>query len=137
MCLDIPVQTIFDEVGHDGTQVIFPTQKPPKANRGFHLQELIDICDVRGYSVTEIQARPAIQTGDEIWDLPYADPQVRFVDHLTGYPGVLVGYYLSSRQHAIAWDGQSVFDPAGYVTKIDQFRIISLYKIRQISRLDV
>lgn len=137
MCLDIPVQTLMAEVGHDGTEVIFPSLASPFANRGFHVQEMIDACMARGYAVTPIEPMPSLQSKGLIWPLPSEDADERFASHLFGHTGVLVGQGITSRMHAVAWDGKSIFDPAGYLAKIEDFRIKTFYRLSWISRLDV
>lgn len=39
--LDVPVQQIFDDIGHDGTERIWPGLVEPRCYRGFHPQEIM------------------------------------------------------------------------------------------------
>ena len=58
MVLDMPLADIFDEIGHDGSQIIWPDLPEPMCRRGFHPQELIDVCLARGYAATRIELSP-------------------------------------------------------------------------------
>ena len=40
--LNCPVQEIFDYLGHDGSEIIWPENKDPFNRRAFHIQEMID-----------------------------------------------------------------------------------------------
>ena len=52
MALDMLVADVMREIGHDGGQVLWPDMPEPMCRRGFHPQELIDVCRAHGYAVT-------------------------------------------------------------------------------------
>ena len=62
MALDIPLADVLRDVGHDGGSIVWPNLPEPICRRGFHPQELIDICLSRGYAVTRIELAPAMAT---------------------------------------------------------------------------
>src|SRR4051812_46325565 len=60
ICLDIPVEKIIEEIGHDGSNIIFPHLTEPLCRRGFHLQELFKVCHNHGYAVTQFDVDPEL-----------------------------------------------------------------------------
>ena len=62
MVLDLPLADIFDEIGHDGSQIVWPDLPEPMCRRGFHPQELIHLCLNHGYAATrvELYSRPVL-----------------------------------------------------------------------------
>jgi hypothetical protein len=45
-------------IGHDGSEIIWPTLKEPARRRGFHIQECIDVVSRAGYAVTPFEMFP-------------------------------------------------------------------------------
>ena len=95
MILEIPLQIICDELEHDGSRLVRPGPEP-SCRRGFHPQELIQICaHPRGWLVETLEARPnlegvAVKVPFELKD-----------------QGILL-----SARHAVVWTGSEILDPS-------------------------
>lgn len=102
MVLGIEHAEAVGYLGHDGSEY------------GFHSQELIDLADFHGYSVTEIQRQP-LATHPETWEsikINFLEGNdSRFARHMFGHIGVLMGMKLG-RTHAVAWESVEAIDPA-------------------------
>ena len=44
MALDMPVADLLAAIGHDGSEIVFPSLPEPLCRRCFHIQELIQVC---------------------------------------------------------------------------------------------
>ena len=62
MALDVPLEDIFKEIGHDGSNVAWPHLPEPVCRRGFHPQELVHVCLNRGYAATLVELCPVLRT---------------------------------------------------------------------------
>lgn len=98
VCDIVPLQAIAF-LGHDGSEY------------GFHSQELIDLSDHYGYSITEIQRYPLATHPETYATIKIELGEDRFVRHLVSCNGVLMGRK-AGRTHAVAWVGQHFLDPA-------------------------
>lgn len=104
LCVDqvVPVLEAVAFIGHDGSE------------RGFHSQEIIDLANHHGYSVTEIQRNPQGINPKTYETVNITFPQGndrRFADHLFMEPGIVMGSKMG-RSHAVAWNGRVSTDPA-------------------------
>lgn len=114
MVLDVPLEELIEEIGHDGSEVIFPDLPEPLRRRAFHVQELIDCAIRRGVSVTPIEGLPAASPDSRhTITLPQRDPSRRLRDYLVFHKGVLTGLSQSGNPHAVAWlgDDRCYYDP--------------------------
>lgn len=133
MALYTPVEKLIALLGHDGSEIVWPQFDEPLCRRGFHIQELIFIA-WRNYSrtVTPFEALPLLQSGDgeplEITTLP--DPKDRMRELMPHNSGVLTGLTPNGRPHAVAWDGELVYDPNGLVYPIDRFRLETFWMVK-------
>src|SRR5260221_108718 len=59
MVLDISVKEVITEIGHDGSEIVYPNLEEPKCRRAFHIQELIDFAISIGVSVVPIEPLPS------------------------------------------------------------------------------
>lgn len=130
MVLDCKPVELWDEIGHDGTEILYPDRSGLERYRGVHVQELIPSFRARGYSLEEIQPMPATRHyGTELIHNIYPDEQVaadRFYNLIAGHPGILI-----FPRHAMAWDGHgSVYDPNGHVTPIHALHSIITCHLR-------
>jgi hypothetical protein len=118
MALDIPVAEIIREIGHDGSQILWPALPEPMCRRGFHPQELIDVCRARGYAVTNIEACPGLMAtagrGPEFRWLTEDEAWSRFTRVTESTRGVLEGVVLPRKHHAVAYERGRLFDPDGH-----------------------
>jgi hypothetical protein len=120
MALDTPVADILKEVGHDGGKIAFRDLPEPMRRRGFHVQELIDVCLARGYAVTLIELFPAmVNAVNAPVSVIYSNMQagVRFTKAIFSTRGVMEGRKArpgsEPRGHALAYDHGKVYDPDG------------------------
>ena len=116
MAIDIPTADFFGIVGHDGSQIVFPTLPDPMSRRGLHIQECINACLALGYTVTPVELFPVIRAtpprDEEIVVLFGGDESAnwqRFEHTIQNSAGVLEGV---GRQchHAVAYDHGTIFD---------------------------
>ena len=132
MALDVPVEEIFDHIGHDGSEVIFPNLRSPYCQRSFHMQEMVDFCISRDLAVVEIHKIPVGESLDgHTFLLPVSDKRMDF--YLLNYTGVLTGIGSHGHPHAVAWDKHKVLDPNGTTYSIREFEIETLYLIVKIN----
>ena len=115
MTLDIPVEDVVAEAGHDGGEIIFPLLEEPKCRKGFHLQELIMIAWRHGYAMTPIELFPLILATDhskthKVWDQTEATYRARFMAGVNLYPGILEGRNKRCH-HAVYNHRGQIYDP--------------------------
>lgn len=58
MALDSDVESLVKELGHDGTEVWWPSLIGSQSKRSFNPQEFVDVCLNRGYSLTLVEFLP-------------------------------------------------------------------------------
>lgn len=116
MCLNVDQDALAAEIGHDGSDIWWPSLVDPYNRRGFHIQEIIDCAWARGYSILEINAIPQCRpcASAEVRNVPV--PDTRFMDYLHERVAILGGTLPNGCGHACAWDGQLVYDPRGNIT---------------------
>jgi len=108
MALNIAVEDIFAELGHDGSTIFWPDLPEPMCRRGFHIQELIEVALRRGFTVTPFELSPVLESGgkqyifDERW--------TKFATVIANSVGVLEGNGIRTR-HAVAYEFGQIFDP--------------------------
>lgn len=129
MLLDIPVDDIIKVLGHDGSDIIFDGH--PEQRRGFHPQELVDLC-VCEYDMmcTIIEVFPSLQQPDGGIIL-LKDGQLlkkRYHDYLRRFECVIWGS-INGNRHAVAWDRKSIYDPNGTIYGIERFTPEALFLI--------
>lgn len=106
MVLDIDPEVIIEEIGHDGQEIWYPEQVGCQQKRGIHIQELQTVCATRGKLLAPVEVMPRL------------GPEGRFI--FTEEAGILRFLFLInersgimiSENHAYAWDGQILHDPA-------------------------
>lgn len=107
MALNIPVQDIFDELGHDGGEILWLNLPEPTCRRSFHIQEMIEIALRRGFAVTPFELVPVLACYDKRY---YFDARwSKFADVVNNSVGVLEGEGAHTR-HAVAYEFGRIFD---------------------------
>jgi hypothetical protein len=111
------VNDICKQVGHDGSQILWPELPDPQKRRAFHIQEMIDVAWSRGFCVSPIEGHPVSLVQHCNFRDTFTVPMLhgnmyRLNRYLELSQGVLTGLNLSGRRHAVAWDGQHILDPA-------------------------
>jgi len=126
MAFNIPVAKFIKLIGHDGSEIIFPDMSEPYSRRSFHIQEMLRLSLINGFSVTELQPKPVSSVRGELYALPYSKEEFEY--YLKTYTGVLVG-----KTHAVYWDGTYILDPdCGRPYPIDKFNINMFFVINKI-----
>lgn len=120
MVLQRPVEQLIEEIGHDGSEIIFPGLDEPMQRRGFHSQELIHLAWQHGFSVTAFELFPAIvPTSGGSVSVPVYFGQARgnwerLIDMIHTTQGVLAGRCSPNGvRHAVCYDHGEIFDPDG------------------------
>ena len=117
MALDIPVQTFLGYLGHDGSEVVFPTESEPACRRGFHVQKCIDVALRLGYAVTPIELFPQHAPALDVTPvtITFGQPnERRFAAFIDAGRGVITGVS-GNHGHAVAYEHGYIYDPAGHV----------------------
>ena len=123
---------LIRKLGHDGSQVIRPELSVPGCYLGFHIQELITAAWEYGYAVTPFEAKPRSHVNEgTVAEINFPGGNVeRMLKILESGYGVLTGQALpSGNHHAVAWDGYRVFDPIGQVKTLNDFAIVTYWRI--------
>lgn len=126
IALGITPAEMFDMIGHDGSEIIWPNQEEPYKRRSFHPQEIIPICIANGIYPIEIenQCIVGLEAEDEVVVF-----KNKFLEKaLQTRPGVLMVLHKESR-HAIAWneEEQKVYDPAGFKADLSEYEVLAFY----------
>ncbi len=123
MVLDIDRSELIKLIGHNGGKIVFAEMPEPANRQGFHIQEIVDIAVVHGYSVMAIEVLPCSTTdGKNNFDINIINPEKRLLEHMKGNPGIITGRG-RRWQHAVAWDGEKVFDPIGHIYNFDDIKM--------------
>jgi hypothetical protein len=125
MVLDIPVAKIFETLDHDGSEVIFPDEPEPYCRRSFHIQEMIDVCMLRNIGVVAVELHPVSEAQGHQYKVPVSNRRLDY--YIVNYNGVLVGVGSSGKPHAVAWNGDKIYDPNGTTYGITDFTIDTFY----------
>jgi hypothetical protein len=117
MALDLPVNQVLAEIGHDGSQIVWPALREPLCRRGFHPQELIDVCRAHGYAVTYLELLPCLYSAPGNPELQlFSESRAwdRFTRVIQRTRGVMDGYgVVHGNGHACAYGNGWVYDPDG------------------------
>ncbi len=125
MALDVKVGMILKWLGHDGSVVARPELPEPDCYLGFHIQELVGYAWWLGFATTPFEARPRSVVGDQVVPIEFAAGNAqRLINVMQGRVGVLTGQSLPrGNHHAVAWDGQKIYNPNGTIQTLDDFAI--------------
>jgi len=135
MALDCKVDELIEEIGHDGSEIIYPDASEPLNRRSFHTQELIDCAIKRFHAVVPIEIIP-VSCNDvkgELYDVKFQEGnEIRIMKYLNRFDGVIVGRGIrSGLPHAVAWDSIdcAIKDPVGRCYRIDDFAVEIFFAI--------
>ncbi len=129
--LNIPVEEIIKDIGHGGSDIVFPDLEEPYCRRSFHIQELIDICLRRNIGVTAIEHEPVSEAKGLLYKPPMYSRRMDY--YLINHIGVLTGLSASGNSHAVAWSGEKIFDPNGSTYNIMSFSIDTFFLITKFN----
>ena len=122
MCLDVDVGIIHKMIGCDGTQILW--QNPPRM-RGIHIQEILDVALAYGKCFYPIEMYPEIAPdyyteSKRIYNDDLA--HVRFLKSVYGKTAIFI-----VDGHAVAYDGEKVYDPRGFNAGVGDYKIIEAW----------
>lgn len=150
MGIGIPVKQIFDYLGHDGSEIIWPEFPEPKKRKAFHIQEMIDfsltkdVCpvhiEVNPISATEVNLifhklgqsleKGNLETSQSLYREIQArmhniktDPN-RITNYLNRYKSIALGILPTGTLHAVAWDRNLVYDPNGVAYSVEEYEMV-------------
>ena len=106
MALEIPVVELLEELGHDGSELVFPNLPEPACRRGFHIQELVHVALRHGFALTPVELFPVLESADgkQTQTVLYRDNNwKRFADILAASRGLINGAGFRFR-HMVAYD---------------------------------
>lgn len=120
MALKCPISELLSEIGHDGSEIIFPGLPEPMRRRAFHVQEFIVPCISRDFALVLVEAQPVMGSKAGIAKLPTNAKILQ--NFMSKYEGVVFGQ-INNQMHAVAWNGKIAYDPAGYLHNLGGFSI--------------
>lgn len=138
MVLEMTIEELIEEVGHDGSEIVCPDLKSPGNRKAFHIQEFISIILEKGFAITDVAIRPvSTPDGKCEYEIKFPDSMKRFRRLMAGVKGIIVG---KNREwyHAVAWDGKIIYDPAGHIYSFDEMTmdILTFYRFDQIKSVE-
>lgn len=116
MAMDMPVDDLLAEIGHDGSRIAFPNLPEPACRLGFHIQEMILIALKRGMAVTPVELFPVLQSADGRQTQTILYPTnnwALFARTIKTSRGVIDGTGFRFG-HMVAYDHGRIFDPRGH-----------------------
>jgi len=125
MILDMEPSKVLDLIGHDGTRRLWPDKPLPYCQRGFHIREIINVCNEFGFTLTPYDRYPVISPDidspvHQIWDDKECERAFREV--VRDRIGIMI-----MQGHACAWDGSMVYDPVGKVRDLGCYNPLSCW----------
>jgi len=108
--MNVAVEDIFDYLGHDGTEIIWPELPKPYCYRSFHIQEMCAYALMGNYAITTFT--PMIGIAPRRSCEPHVVVCPHYADYTTYYQSVLTGTSAQGNPHAVAWDGKQMMDPS-------------------------
>ena len=131
MVLDAKPSDICAAVGHNGNDIWWPDEVGAKRLRSHHPQEIIDYAALLGFTFVKIVAIPRIGWTEETCKPIFVDPMIRLERWLRGRVAILL-VASGNLNHAVAWDGETIYDPRGYTKSIDDYEIESAYILAKL-----
>ena len=118
MALDMPVADLLAAIGHDGSEIVFPSLPEPLCRQGIHNQELIQVALTRGLAVTPVELFPVLQpteVGPFRKIVLYPDNNWRRFETAIQTSRGLIDGTGARLGHMVAYDYGRIFDPRGPV----------------------
>jgi hypothetical protein len=132
MILGLTPKEMFEAIGHDGSEIVWPQVDDPSCRRAFHIQECIIVALQQMMFPVEIEVESYATLDDysvEPFKLPYRDDI--FEEQLKLISGVLLGRDHRDKPHAVAWNRQEqmIYDPVGYKYNLSEFKPVTFYGV--------
>jgi hypothetical protein len=122
MAMEVELDWLIKQIGHDGSEILYPDLKDPERRRSFHHQEIIQVALRNDFTVTPLIPNYTLFPGkgeNHRLDISVSD-DILF-ELMSRYSGVLVGETYSGLRHAVAWDRHIILDPNGWKYNRDRF----------------
>jgi hypothetical protein len=125
---NIPLASLIETIGHDGSEVIYPDLGEPYRRRAFLLDEVAVALLEHGWIVAKYETKPAFAVDqDHIYYHDYTRDKLELISKLmTCSIGVVAGILRTDKReinHAAAWDGKECFDPLGFIYPLERYEI--------------
>lgn len=105
MAMGFSVQALIDEIGHDGSEILWPDLPEPHCRRGFIPHEFIHIGMKLDMLIVTFQKSPRV--GHDMEHSYVAMSHIKLYDYIvTGKR-----YVLHRPHHTVACDGRHIFCP--------------------------
>ncbi len=134
MALDVNVEDLIKGLGHDGSEILFP-ELGERGQRGHHIQELFDYCLANSIRIVTIDAMPLSRYKDTEPKMFLSQDamNLRMANYLENYFGVLAGTTEHGCNHAVAWNGEKIFNPAGIIeTNFEHLEIMHFFIVGKL-----
>ena len=118
MALDMPVGDLLAAIGHDGSEIVFPSLPEPLCRRCFHIQELIQVALSRRLAVTPVELFPTLQPTDAgpfHKTVLYPDNNWRRFEAVVQTSRGVIHGTGARLGHTVAYDHGRIYDPRGPV----------------------
>lgn len=129
---DIPIQDLLDKVGHDGSQVVFPTLPEPFNRRGFSVGELTRVL-LQHYDMAVVTLNRQDYVYNSMSDYPYMVPNSNLIEDYVQ----CAKYTVSNDRHMCGVRYGTLYDSRGICTKLDEFNWDTLYLILSLDELRI
>ena len=99
---------------------VFPNQQEPYCYRGYHSQEITLLCLKRGIALVTLEVDPVISPdGEQLYHIYQNDMGHQTIKDIIKDRKAL----LYSDHHVVAWNGNDVYDPVGYIYPLERFKM--------------
>lgn len=131
MVFNKPLADVIAKLGHDGSEILWPSLAEPVCRRAFHIEEIQYIAREYGFLLVPYSGRFGYNpSGDpdgyiQVYDF------TKWKEVAEKQSGILLGRYTNSpKYHAVAWDSKEglIYDPCGpIVPGLNSFEVESFY----------
>lgn len=131
MVTDIPIESLIRNIGHDGSEILWPEQKEPLNRRGFHIEEIQYALFKERWLLAPFTSSFGYNPGgNTAIHIEVYDFSEKLKEVLNEYNGLLLGRYRgSTTPHAVAWNAfeKVIYDPGGCLSPYDSFAPDAFY----------
>lgn len=134
----IPLDTLLESIGHDGSEIIFPDLEDPLCRRTFNTQEIAFALFQFEWLVTTYDVNwISIVDDDHAFEVTPVNASTLLEPIMRDSIGVVAGIVKTTgNRHAAAWDGRLLYDPSGFIYVLDRFKIESYFRLSKIPILE-
>jgi hypothetical protein len=116
MLAGVSVEKVFETIGHDGSQILWPQYDDPFRRQSFCDNEIVFAAFEFGIGLVELSEKVKYHPyGEEEGAIDVDIDDQKTVDLLSRYDALVLGVGTSGVPHAVAWNHrkQLIFDPNG------------------------